>query len=60
MKSRLPDKNGVKQMIKTHDDYRALVSRHKGTLPSPDPLILRKLSIDSQRIQLIDLPAVSK
>jgi hypothetical protein len=60
MKSRLPDKDGVKQMIKTHDDYRALASRHKGTLPSLDPLIRRKISIDSQHLPLLDLPAVSK
>lgn len=56
MKSRLPNKEGVKQMVKTHDDYKSLASRHKGALPSLDPLIRNKISIESQYWPLIDAP----
>ena len=60
MKSRLPDRDGVKQMVKAHDDYSALASRHKGTLPSLDPLIRRKISVDMQHVPLLDLPQIAK
>lgn len=62
MKSRLPDKEGVKQMVKIHDDYKNLASRHKGALPSLDPLIRNKIIIESQYLPMIDvsLPTVIK
>ena len=59
MKSRLPDKEEVKKMVKAHDNYRVLASHHKGTLPSLDPLIRRKISIESQYMPLIDAPLQS-
>jgi len=43
-------------MVKLCDNYKKLASRHRGTLPSLDPLIRNKISIESQYLPFIDPP----
>ena len=45
--SYLPDREGVREMVKKHDERAALASNYKGNLPTIDPLVQRRLSVQS-------------